>query len=159
MQIKTKPTIQVVAEMKIKTMGMMEEMKSPKYMLLSSDLAKAGTMLQSLAAGSLERFALRRDWKYIRKAAIPTMTAMLTMFEPKTLPTERAAPPDNAAISATVNSGSDVEKAIMLKPTAVLPKRVNVETLTALLMAILLAKFRTTKETAMMSMSMKNLYR
>jgi hypothetical protein len=74
------------------------------------------------------------------------------MFEPNTFPTERAAPPENAAIKATVSSGSEVENAIMLKPTAVLPKRVNVETLTALLMAMLLAKLSTMKETTIMRM-------
>ena len=67
------------------------------------------------------------------------MTQMLTMFEPRTFPTERAAPPENAAMKATVNSGRDVEKAMRLKPTAVFPSRVIVETLTALLIAMLLA--------------------
>jgi len=45
MQIKTKPTIHAAAEIKIKTIGIMDEMNRPKYMLLSSDLANAGTML------------------------------------------------------------------------------------------------------------------
>ncbi len=73
------------------------------------------------------------------------------MFDPRTLPTERAAPPENAAINATVSSGRDVEKAIKLKPTAVFPKRVMFETFTALLIAMVLAKFNMTKETAIMS--------
>ena len=67
------------------------------------------------------------------------MTQMLTTFEPKTFPTERAVPPENAAVKATVNSGNEVEKAIRLKPTPVLPSRVIVETLTAFLIARLLA--------------------
>ena len=46
---------------------------------------------------------------------------MLTVFEPKTFPTEMAALPETAAIIATVSSGSEVEKAIRLKPTAVFP--------------------------------------
>jgi len=37
------------------------------------------------------------------------------MFEPNTFPTESAAPPEKAAIKATVSSGRDVEKAIKLK--------------------------------------------
>lgn len=78
------------------------------------------------------------------------MTEILTMFEPKMFPTESAAPPENAAIKATVSSGNDVEKAIMLNPTAVFPSRVTVATLTALLIAILLAQFRATKDTPIM---------
>ena len=78
---------------------------------------------------------------------------MLTMFEPKTLPTEIAALPETAAIIATVSSGSEVEKAIRLKPTAVFPSLVMLETLTALLITKLLAQFRTRKETAMIAMS------
>jgi hypothetical protein len=70
------------------------------------------------------------------------------MFEPKTLPTERGAPLDHTAATATVSSGSDVEKAIKLKPTAVLPSRVIFETLSALFNARLLAQFNTRKETA-----------
>jgi hypothetical protein len=75
------------------------------------------------------------------------------MFEPKTLPTEIAAPPETAAIIATVSSGSEVEKAIRLKPTAVFPSLVMLETLTALFMTKLLAQFRTRNETAMTTMS------
>jgi hypothetical protein len=54
-------------------------------------------------------------------------------------------------MNATVNSGNDVEKAIMLKPTAVLPSPVILETLTALLIERLLAEFRTTKDTPMIN--------
>ena len=54
-------------------------------------------------------------------AAKPMTRQMLTMFEPKTLPTEIAQLPETAAIIATVSSGSEVEKAIRLKPTAVFP--------------------------------------
>ena len=70
------------------------------------------------------------------------------MFEPKTFPTESGAPPDNAAVNATVNSGSEVEKAMILKPTAVFPSRVIAATFTAFFIARLLAQFRTRKETA-----------
>jgi hypothetical protein len=66
---------------------------------------------------------------------------MLTMFEPKTFPTESAALPETAAIIATVSSGSEVENAIRLKPTAVFPSLVMLETLTALVMTKLLAQF------------------
>jgi len=52
-------------------------------------------------------------WRSI--VAKPMMTLMLNMFEPKTFPT------DNAAVSATVNSGSEGENAIRLKLTAVFP--------------------------------------
>ena len=75
------------------------------------------------------------------------------MFEPKTFPTERAAPPVKAAIKATVNSGNDVEKAIKLNPTAVFPSRVIVANLTALLIARSDAQFITRKETAITKMS------
>jgi hypothetical protein len=80
------------------------------------------------------------------------ITVMLKIFEPKTFPTESAAPPDKAAIKATVNSGNEVEKAIKLNPTAVFPIRVIVANLTALLMARLDAQFSTRKETAMTKM-------
>jgi hypothetical protein len=78
------------------------------------------------------------------------------MFEPNTFPTERAAPPDKAAINATVNSGSDVEKAIMLNPTAVFPSWVTFATFTALFIARLLAQFKTTNETAIINTSIMN---
>ena len=80
------------------------------------------------------------------------MTEMLKMFEPKTFPTESAAPPDKAAINATVNSGKDVEKAIKLNPIAVFPSRVIAATLIELLIARLDAQFNTRKETAMTTM-------
>lgn len=64
---------------------------------------------------------------------------MLMSFEPKTFPTERAVPPENAAINATVNSDNEAKKAIRLKSTPVLPSRVIVETLTAFLIARLLS--------------------
>ncbi len=73
------------------------------------------------------------------KTAKPIVTEILTMFEPKTFPTESAAPPEKTAIKATVNSGSDVEKAIRLKPIDVLLIRLIVDTFTALLMETLLA--------------------
>jgi len=50
------------------------------------------------------------------------ITQILTIFEPKTLPTEIAAPPDTAAIIATVSSGHDVENAIKLKQIDVFPR-------------------------------------
>ena len=56
------------------------------------------------------------------------------MFEPKTFPTEGAAPPEKAAIKATVNSGNEVEKAIKLNPTAVFPSWVTVDTFSAFLL-------------------------
>ena len=55
------------------------------------------------------------------------------MFEPKTFPTESAAPPDKAAINATVNSGNEVEKAIKLNPTAVFPSWVTLDTFNSIL--------------------------
>jgi hypothetical protein len=61
------------------------------------------------------------------------------MFEPKTFPTESAAPPDKAAIKATVNSGNEVEKAIRLNPTAVFPSWVILDTFRAFFIARLLA--------------------
>jgi hypothetical protein len=64
--------------------------------------------------------------------------------------------PDVAAMTATVNSGKEVEKAIMLKPTEVFPSRVMLATFTALPIVRLLAQFRTTKETAITSMSTAN---
>ena len=76
------------------------------------------------------------------------ITHMLTMFEPKTFPTETAAPPQIEAITATVSSGSEVEKAIRLKPTAVLPSWVMAETLTALFITRLLAQLSAMKEMA-----------
>jgi hypothetical protein len=82
------------------------------------------------------------------------MTHILTMFEPSTFPTESAAPPEKAAMNATVNSGNEVENAIMLNPTAVFPSCVAVATLTALLMATLEAQFNTRKETAITKMLM-----
>jgi hypothetical protein len=60
---------------------------------------------------------------------------MLTTFEPKTFPTESAAPPEKAAMNATVSSGSDVEKAMRLNPTAVFPSWLMVATFNALLIA------------------------
>jgi hypothetical protein len=78
----------------------------------------------------------------------------LMMFEPRTFPTESAAPPDRAAIRATVSSGSEVEKAIMLNPTAVFPSWVTLDTFNAFFIARLLAQFSTAKETAMIMMLM-----
>ena len=75
-------------------------------------------------------------------------TEMLKMFEPKTFPTDSAAPPDKAAMKATVSSGNDVEKAIKLNPTAVFPIRLIVANFTALLMAKLDAQFSTRKDNA-----------
>jgi hypothetical protein len=90
-------------------------------------------------------------------AAKPIITHIFTMFEPKTFPTEIDKPvPDNAAMTATVNSGKEVEKAIRLKPTEVFPSRVMLATFTALPIVRLLAQFRTRKETAMTSMSTAN---
>jgi len=81
-------------------------------------------------------------------------TDMLMMFEPRTFPTESAAPPDMAAIRATVSSGSEVEKAIRLNPTAVFPSWVTLDTFNAFFIARLLAQFNMVKETAMMMMFM-----
>src|SRR4030067_1405748 len=128
-------------------MGVIEEMSKPKWILLSSDLAKAGTTLMTLEPLSPLRF--RRDFRCSRTAANPIITLILTMFDPRTFPTESAAPPEKAAINATVNSGNDVENAIMLNPTDVFPSWVTVAILTALLMARLEAQFNTTNETAM----------
>jgi hypothetical protein len=87
-----------------------------------------------------------------RIAAIPTITEIFTMFEPKTFPTESAAPPEKAATKATVNSGNEVEKAIILNPTAVFPSWVTLDTFRAFFIARLLAQFNTTKETAIIMM-------
>jgi hypothetical protein len=144
---KTNPTSHVAVEKKINTTGMTEEMNKPKYMLPKSDFAKDFTMLV-LTMLSLSFLARRRVFRYTNTEAAPIMRLMFAMFEPKTLPIESAAPPEKAAITATVNSGSDVENAISVKPTAVLPIRVMVETLTALLMARLLAQSKTAKDTA-----------
>lgn len=81
---------------------------------------------------------------------------MLNMFDPKTLPTESGDPPDEMAIKATTNSGRVVLIAIRVKPTDVFPKRVIVETFTALPMTRLLAQFRATNEIAIIIMSSKN---
>ncbi len=120
-------------------------------MLFSSDLAKAGITLiplMSLGLTNLDFLNFHRPLKCSSNAATPMITHMFTMFEPKTFPTESAAPPDTAAIIATVSSGNEVEKAIRLKPTAVFPSRVMLETFTAFPMARLLAQFKTRKEMA-----------
>jgi hypothetical protein len=77
---------------------------------------------------------------------------MLKIFEPNTLPTERADPPDTAAINATVNSGKVVDMAMSVKPTEVLPIRVIAATFKALFIAILLAQFSASKDTAIINM-------
>jgi hypothetical protein len=43
---------------------------------------------------------------------MPRMAEMLKTFEPMAFPMDRAAPPDTAAVSATVNSGRVVETEI-----------------------------------------------
>lgn len=128
-------------------MGISEEMKRPKWMLLSSDLAKAG--IKHVTCADLFCFVFFSDFMQIRTAAKPTTNVTLTMFEPKILPTERGAPPEKAATKATVNSGREVENAIKLNPIAVFPSWVILATLTELLIAMLEARFNTTKENAM----------
>ncbi len=128
-------------------------------MLLSSDFANEGMTLMPLELPVPLVLRFLRALKCNRNVAKPMMTQMFTMLEPKTLPTEIGAPSAllvTDAITATVNSGSDVEKAIRLKPTAVLPSRVIIETLTALPIVRLLAQLRATKDTAMIMMSSAN---
>jgi len=79
---------------------------------------------------------------------------IFTIFEPITLPTDKEDPPENAAIKATVSSGSEVEKAIKLKPIDVLLNLVIVDTFTAFFIDRLLAQFRIKKETMITIISM-----
>ncbi|MDH7564092.1 MAG: hypothetical protein QHH24_04325 [Candidatus Bathyarchaeota archaeon] len=132
-------------------------MNSPKWMLLSSDLAKDGIrlMVRVCHLDVLEPLDIGLT-KYRSNADKPMTTLMFTMFEPRTLPTEIGAPPDKAATSATVNSGKDVEKASKLKPTAVFPSRVLIDSLTALFIVKLLARFNTTIEIPIIKRSSKN---
>jgi hypothetical protein len=85
-------------------------------------------------------------------AAIPMIADMLKMFEPNAFPNERPAPPEKAAVRATVSSGNVVDKEINVKPTEVFPSFVMDETRSALLIVVLLAQFKTTRETAMTTM-------
>ena len=82
----------------------------------------------------------------------PRTRAMFVMLEPRRSPSETDIFPTAIAFMATNNSGSDVEKAIMLNPTAVFPSWVTSDTFRAFLIARLLAQFNTTKETAIIMM-------
>jgi hypothetical protein len=72
---------------------------------------------------------------------------MLNMFDPKTFPIDRGAPPDNAAVMATVSSGRVVAKEINVKPIEVLPNLLIAATLVAYLITLSLAIFRNRSET------------
>jgi hypothetical protein len=120
-------------------MGIKEEIKRPSCMLSSSDLAMERITLNSLGSWLPVRLDRYQVVKYRSTAAKPMIAVMLKMFEPRTLPTESAAPPDKAAIIATVNSGRVVDIAMRVKPTEVLPRRVMAATFMALFMVMLLA--------------------
>jgi hypothetical protein len=85
-------------------------------------------------------------------AAIPMIADMLKMFEPNAFPNDSPAPPDKAAVRATVSSGKVVDKEINVNPTEVFPSFVTEETRSALLIVVLLAQFKTTRDTAMTTM-------
>jgi hypothetical protein len=83
---------------------------------------------------------------------MPRMAEMLNMFEPIAFPMDRAAPPETAAVSATVNSGRVVETEIRVKPMEVLPSLVMAAIFVAYFMTMSLAMFRKTKAAAMIMM-------
>jgi len=118
-KIKTIPISQLTPTMNTIDKGITEAMKRPKYKLLSSSLAKAGTV-----------FIGPRCLKDISKTAPPSIRQTLTMFEPKTFPTETGACSVKGAMMPTPSSGSEVEKASRRKPTVAFPSPVISETLT-----------------------------
>lgn len=124
-------------------------------MLLSSAFAKDGITLK-LTESSVALALFLLLFTYRITAAKPMITLMLKIFEPKTFPTEREEPPEIKAIIATVNSGKVVVIAISVNPTEDLPKRVIVETLSALVMTRLLAQFKATNEIAIIITSIMN---
>jgi len=77
----------------------------------------------------------------------------LKIFEPRTLPTDSADPPENTAIVATTISGNVVDIAIKVKPTDVLPNLEIVDTFTALVITRLLDQFKAINAMAMISIS------
>ncbi len=81
-------------------------------------------------------------------AAIPSMPEMLKTFEPIAFPIDNAAPPVNAALKATVNSGSVVDTEIKVKPIDVLPSLLIAAILVAYLITTSLAMFRKNSATA-----------
>ena len=83
---------------------------------------------------------------------MPRMADMLNTFEPMALPMDRAAPPDTAAVNATVNSGRVVDTEMRVNPMEVLPSLVMAAILVAYLMTASLAMFRNTKAIAMIAM-------
>lgn len=95
-------------------------------MLLSSDLLKELIMFVLFL-----RFFLIIFVKTSKVADNPIITLMLKMLEPNTFPIDNAAPPDVAAMSATVISGRVVEREIKVKPTDVLPSLVIAATFNA----------------------------
>ena len=113
---------------------MIEETKRPNCILPKSDLASGGKIL---FPGLM--FLENTTFTPSRIADRPNMTLMLNMLEPNTFPTESAAPPEKAAIIATVNSGKVVDIEINVNPTEVLPSREIAETLKAYVITVLLA--------------------
>lgn len=129
--------------------GTTEAINKPKSMLLNSDFTRVGIILLLLTGKSLLLLFARNILNPRITAPIPRMAEMLKMFEPKAFPIDNAAPPDNAALNATVNSGSVVDSAINVKPIEVFPSLLIAAIFVAYLITMSLAKFRNIRATAM----------
>jgi len=94
--------------------------------------------------------ARERPIKATRRAANPIIRQTFTMFEPITFPIEIALSPVNAAMTATQNSGKDVEKAIRIKPMVIFPSPVISDVLIALVIVMWLALLNISKKMSRM---------